>query len=468
MEPAPVEATGNSASPRMSRAPRGLTRERYALYCDEYELTMAQSFWLHGQNERVCFEMSVRHLPGQRGYLVVAGVEQVLAQLGTLRFTADDVERLAATGAYREDFLAFLGGVRFTGDAHAIPEGTVIGAATPLLRVTAPRIEATLVESALLAIINHQTSIASKTARIVTAARGLPVWDFSLRRVHGPEAGLGVARAAYIAGAAGTATVVAGARLGIPTAGTMAHHYVMAFGPEHEQASFEQFLRDYPGRSILLIDTYDTVHGAELALAASRATGVPLGGVRLDSGDIGALARSVRGLFDAAGMNDVRIFASGDLDETRIEELLTAGAPVDGFGVGTMLGTSYDAPALGGVYKLVAQREDGVMRPVIKRSTDKVSEPGVHQVFRTPTGDVVGLEDEPVDGEPLLAPVMAGGRSSPVPSLAAIRERCAAQLERVPAAQRRLHDPTPWPVRRSAGLRALRGALGVVDGEGPA
>ncbi|MBV9101316.1 MAG: nicotinate phosphoribosyltransferase [Candidatus Dormibacteraeota bacterium] len=439
--------------------PRALTCESYALFCDEYELTMAQSFWRHRQNGRVCFEVTVRHLPPGRGYLVVAGLEQVLAQLCGLRFSDADLAYLERIG-FEPGFTAFLRGLRFTGDVHAIAEGTVAGAGTPLLRVTAPRIEAMLVESALLAIVNHQTSIASKTARVVAAARGRDVWDFSLRRVHGPEAGLAVARAAYIAGAAGTATEVAGQRLGIPTSGTMAHHFVMAFGPDREQQGFEQFLRDYPGRATLLVDTYDTLRGVDHAIAASRSTGVALTGVRIDSGDIASLAKAARARFDAAGMPGVRILASGDLDEHRITELLDAGAPVDAFGVGTMLGTSYDAPALGGVFKLVAQEEDGALQPVMKRSAGKLTDPGVHQVFRTADGDVVGMDGEGVDGEPLLRQVMRGGVPGDIPSLDAGRLHCAAQRARIPDAQARLIDPAPWPVRRSPQLEALRDRLG--------
>ncbi len=439
--------------------PRAFSAESYALFCDEYELTMAQSFWLHRENERACFEMSVRHLPPQRGYLVCAGLEQVLAFLATLHFSDDDLAYLRGSGAYRDGFLDFLARVRFSGDVDAIAEGTVVGADTPLLRVTAPRIAATLVESALLSIVNHQTSIASKAARVVDAARGRDVWDFSLRRVHGPDAALGVARAAYLAGAAGTATVVAGQRLGIPTTGTMAHHYVLAFGPDHEQDAYEQFLRDYPGRGLLLIDTYDTVRGAELAIAACRATGIPLAGVRLDSGDIATLSREVRRRFDAAGLQSARIVASGDLDEKRIDAILQQSAAVDSFGVGTMLGTSYDAPALGGVYKLVAQQRGDVMEPVMKRSAGKVTDPGVHQVFRHGGWDTVSLQDEALPGRALMRCVMREGVAGELPSLEEARRYCAAERAAVPGPQRRIVEPEPWPVRRSERLESLRAEL---------
>lgn len=440
--------------------PRALTCESYALFCDEYELTMAQSFWRHDQNGIAAFELSVRHRPPHRGYLLFAGLEQVLASLASLRFDDAALAYLASTGTYERGFIDFLAALHFTGSVDAIPEGTITGADTPLLRITAPRIEATVVESAVLAIVNHQTSVATKAARVVDAAEGRPVWDFSLRRVHGPEAGLGVARAAYIAGAAGTATVVAGERLGIPTAGTMAHHFVLLFGPEHEQAAYEQFLRDYPERAMLLIDTYDTVHAVDIAVAASRATGVPITGVRIDSGDLAELSNEVRRRFDGAGMPHVRILASGDLDEYAIRDLVARGAHVDSFGVGTRLGTSLDAPALGGVLKLVAQQENGALQPVMKHSTDKVTEPGVHQVFRDGGGDVVGLDGEAVPGVALLGRVMTDGRPRDMPSLDEIRARAAAQVSGLPAAVRRIDDPEPWPVRRSAGLRALRQRMG--------
>lgn len=440
--------------------PRVLTGEPYALYCDEYELTMAQSFLRHDQNARAAFELSVRRLPPNRGYLVAAGLEQVLAHLATLRFDDAAIDYLRGTGAYDAEFLRFLAAVRFTGDVDAVPEGTVVGADTPIVRITAPRIEATLVESWVLATINHQTSIATKAARIVDAAGGRPVWDFALRRVQGPEAGLAVARAAYIGGAAGTATVVAGQRLGIPTTGTMAHHFVLLFGPDGETAAYEQFLLDYPDRAMLLIDTYDTVAAVDRVAAASHATRVAVTGVRIDSGDLLMLSRAVRAHLDDVGLTHTRIVASGDLDEFRIHELLAHAAPIDSFGVGTMMGTSYDAPALGGVYKLVAQEHDGVMQPVMKHSTDKITEPGVHQVYRSGDGDVIGLDGEALGGRRLVQRVMTAGTSQDLPVLAAIREHARDELALLPAAARRIADPAPRPVRRSPALQALRRTLG--------
>jgi nicotinate phosphoribosyltransferase len=443
--------------------PQALTCEPYALYCDEYELTMAQSFLRHGQNGIASFELSVRKLPPHRGYLVAAGLEQVLAHLERFAFDGAALDYLRGTGVYAPDFVEFLSALRFSGSVDAVPEGTAMGADAPILRITAPRIEATLVESWVLATINHQTSIATKAARVVDAAAGRPVWDFSLRRVHGPEAGIAVARAAYIGGAAGSATVVAGQRLGIPTTGTMAHHFVLLFGPDGEQQAYEQFLRDYPERATLLIDTFDTVAAVERVVAASRATGVAVTGVRIDSGDLAVLARAVRQRLDDWGMRDVHIVASSDLDEYRIRDMLSRGAPVDAFGVGTMMGTSYDAPALGGVFKLVAQVEEGELRPVMKHSTEKITEPGVHQVFRTGAGDVIGLDGEDVPGRRLLERMMTDGVAHDVPPLADIRQRALAEVAALPDEVRRLDDPAPLPVRRSPQLRALRRSLGAPE-----
>lgn len=446
----------------MPREPQSLTDCSLSLHTDEYALTMAQSFHRHGQTGAAAFEMTVRSLPPARGYLVAAGLEQACAHLRTLHFDGRDLEFLSRRGIYSPDFLDLLSRVRFSGDVDAIPEGTPIGAGVPLLRVTAPRIEATLVESSLLALINHQTMIASKASRIVDAAQGRSVWDFSLRRLHGPDAALGVARAAYIAGCAGTATVAAGARLGVPTTGTMAHHFVLAFGEDYEQAAFEQFLRDYPGRAVLLVDTYDTLRGVDRAIAASLSTGVPLAGVRLDSGDIAALARATRARLDAAGFARARITASGDLDEYRISELLAADhpAPIDSFGVGTMLGTSADAPSMGGVYKLVAQSRGDEMVPTMKVTSAKQTDPGVHQVFHTAEHDVIALHGEECAGEPLMSAVIRGGEMCcQLPSLEEIRVRCRRRVEALPAAVRRVADPEQWRVERSPRLVELRERL---------
>jgi nicotinate phosphoribosyltransferase len=455
--------TGDDRGDRLQRGGGALHGAGgYALYCDEYELTMAQSFLAHGQTGRAAFELGVRSLPSNRGYLVAAGLETALEYLEDLRFEDGDLAWLATRDIYGAAFIEHLRTLRFSGDVDAIPEGTPVGAGEPLLRVVAPRVEATLVESALLSIVNQQTLVATKTARLVDAAAGRPILDFSLRRSHGPDAGVGVARAAWIGGAAATATVVAGRRLGIPTSGTMAHHFVLAFGPDCEQGAFEQFLLDYPARAYLLVDTYDTLRGTERAIAASRAAGVPLAGVRLDSGDLATLAHHVRDLLDAAGMHEARIVVSNDLDEWSIDALVRAGAPVDAFGVGTALGTSSDAPALGGVYKLVAQEnlQTGELQPVMKRSVGKANDPGVHQVWRTAEGDVIGLASESLSGEPLLVPVVRAGRRLDAPEpLDAARERCRGGLSRLPDAVRRVTDPQLLAVHRSPRLDELRREL---------
>ena len=429
-----------------------------ALYCDEYELTMADSFVRHGQaDDLVSFELSVRHLPSNRGCLVVAGLAQAVEYLRNLRFTDEQCAFLRDQGVLSHSAIAEFSRLRFSGDVDAIPEGTCVGAGVPVLRVVARRVEATIVESALLALINHQTMVASKAVRIVMAAGSRGVWDYSLRRLHGPQAAPEVARAAYIAGCSGTATVEAAARYGVPTTGTMAHHYVMAFGADGEKHAFAQFLRDFPDRGVLLIDTFDSHRGIEQAIAASRETGISPRGVRLDSGDFAALAREARAMLDAAGLFRTLIVASGDLDEWRIAELVAAGAPIDSFGVGTRLGTSFDAPAVGGVYKLVAQGgDDGGAHPVLKRSTLKSTDPGQHQVFRHPDFDEIALVDEQRNGEPMLCPVLRhGDLVADLPSLEENRDRCVAERAWHTAETFRPTDPVPRRVERSPELLGL-------------
>jgi nicotinate phosphoribosyltransferase len=361
------------------------------LLTDLYELTMAAAYFEQGRTDRASFELFVRSLPPRRRYLVVAGLEQALDFLETLRFTADEIDYLRGQPVFKNvsrEFFAFLKDLRFTGEVWAMPEGTVAFANEPLLRVTAPIIEAQIVETALLAIINHQTLIATKAARVVAAARGRPVIEFGTRRAHGIEAGVLGARAAYIGGCAGTSNVEAGRRFGIPIFGTMAHSFVMAF--EREQDAFDSFLKVFPDTATILVDTYDTI----AAVKSLRGKQIPA--VRLDSGDIEYLSAEVRKCLDEAGMTTTKIFVSGDLDEDRITELLDAGAPIDAFGVGTRLATSYDAPALGGVYKLVSGR--------VKLSADKATYPGPKQVWRSDAGDIITAADETAPGTPLLVP----------------------------------------------------------------
>ncbi|MCY3601582.1 MAG: nicotinate phosphoribosyltransferase [Chloroflexi bacterium] len=439
--------------------------DNVAAFVDLYELTMAASYFAHGMNEPATFELSVRQLPPRRGFLVACGLEDALAYLDGLAFSDDTIDYLRSLGTFDEAFLDSLSRLRFTGDVWAVPEGEAIFAREPLLRVTAPLIEAQLAETFLLSAITFQTMIATKASRIALASGDRAFVDFSGRRDHGADAALRVARAAFVGGASGTSNVLAGQLYGLDLSGTMAHSYVLSFPDEAD--AFRAYARDFPDGAVLLIDTYDTVEGARRAAAVVnelRAEGVTIRAVRLDSGDLAALARTVRGVLDEAGCGDISIFASSDLDEYRIAELLAEGAPIDAFGVGTRLGTSADAPSLGGVYKLVA----GPRGPVMKRSAGKGSLPGVKQVYREERdgqslADTIALADEPgIPGRPLLAQVMASGeRISPAEPLAALRERREAAVAGLPEAARDLKAPADaYTVRLSGGLTNLVRRLG--------
>ncbi len=432
-----------------------------ALLTDLYELTMAASYFAQGMNEPATFELFVRRLPGDRRFLVAAGLDDALHYLERLRFDDAAISYLRSLGIFRAPFLEFLGGLRFTGEVWAMPEGEVFFPDEPVLRVTAPLIEAQIVETFLLNIINFQSLIASKAARLALVCGERQFVDFSPRRDQGPDAALKVARASYIGGAAATSNVLAGRAYGIPLSGTMAHSFIMSFADEAD--AFRAFARDFPERSILLIDTYDTVEGARRAVSVARELapeGIRIQGVRLDSGDLGELSKAVRRILDDGGLAETRIFASGDLDEFRISELLESGAPIDAFGVGTQLGTSADAPALGGVYKLV---EDSA-GPKMKHSAGKITWPGRKQVYRrveggVMAGDTIALATETgVGGEPLLRNVMAGGaRLGEAESLTVIRERCAERLRLLPGSLRRITGPfEPYPVEYSPGLVAMQ------------
>ena len=432
-----------------------------ALSTDLYEITMLAGYVTAGHAPLASFELFTRRLPANRGYLVAAGLEQALVFLEEVRFTPADIDYLRSLPELQRlppwFFDRYLSNFRFTGDVHAVPEGTPVFAGEPLLRVTAPLPEAQLVETALLAIVSFQTSVASKAARVVHAAQGRPVVEFGARRAHGPEAAALAARAAYLAGCAGTSNLEAGARWGIPVYGTMAHSWVLAFDDELE--AFRTFTNLYGERATLLLDTYDTVRALERALAA----GLRPAAVRLDSGDLLALGRTVRRRLDEAGLERSRILVSGDLDEFRIAELLAAGAPVDGFGVGAALSTSFDAPSLNAVYKLVEVERGSTARAVMKLSADKQTWPGRKQVWRVVDAgrmvrDVIALEDDPAPpgAVPLLEPVMKEGRRlTPPRPLAEIRQEAAAKIAQLPAAVRALHAPAPYPVERTSGLSAL-------------
>ena len=400
-------------------------------------------------------------MPARRGFLLTAGLEQALDFLETLRFSPEDLAWLRESSRFGKGMLDYLAALRFSGDVHAMPEGTVFFADEPILRVTAPLPVAQLIETRLINIVHFQCLVASKAARMMLAAPGKLMVDFGLRRAHGAEAGVMAARASYIAGFAGTATVLAGELYGIPIFGTMAHSFVQAH--DDEAAAFELFAQSRPENLTLLIDTYDTEAGARKVVALAprlAARGIKIGAVRLDSGDLAALSKSVRRILDQGGLNDVRIFASGGLDEDSVAAMLHAGAPIDGFGMGTSLTTSSDVPALDCVYKL--QEYAGLARR--KQSTGKATWPGRKQVWRRydadgrMRGDILSLEDEAQEGEPLLQMVMQGGkRMAASPALADIRTRAAGELARLPAPLRRLEGAAPYPVEIGAALRRMAG-----------
>jgi nicotinate phosphoribosyltransferase len=430
-----------------------------ALLTDLYQLTMLLAYRRHAMNETAVFEFFVRKLPPQRNFLVAAGLEQVLEFLEDLRFTQQELDWLRDQPGFPPDFLEELRGLRFTGDVHAMPEGSIFFAEEPILRVTAPIAQAQLVESRIINLLHFQTMVASKAVRCHLAAPDKLLVDFGLRRAHGAEAGLLAARAAYVAGFAGTATVLAGQRFGIPLYGTMAHSFIQAHGDETD--AFEHFARAHPQNVVLLIDTYDTEAAAEKVVALARRLkpeGIGIRAVRLDSGDLGAHARKVRSILNAGGFPEIRIFVSGGLNEVMLRDLLAAGAPIDGFGVGTSLVTSEDAPALDCVYKL----QEYAGEPRRKRSEGKATWPGRKQVYRSYDGagrlegDTIALETEVCAGEPLLHPVMEQGRRiAGKRPLDESRERTLAELDRLPLRLRSLEPGEPPPVTISQQVRAL-------------
>jgi nicotinate phosphoribosyltransferase len=443
-----------------------LVTRHAALFTDLYELTMAASYFREGMHGAATFSLFSRKLPRTRSFLVAAGLEDVLEYLRTVRFSAEAIEYLRSLGLFEAPFLEALRHVCFTGSVRAVPEGTVVFPDEPLVEITAPIIEAQLVETAVINFCHFQTVLASKAVRSVLAARGRPIVEFGLRRTPGTDAGMKAARCTYLVGAEMSSNVLAGLTYGIPPMGTMAHSYVVAF-PD-ELASFRAFARTFPDHATLLIDTYDTVAAAHKAVVVAKemeARGHRLGGVRLDSGDLAALSREVRHVLDAAGLDYVRIFASGGLDEHVIEDLVAQGAPIDAFGVGTRMDVSADAPYLDMAYKLV--RYDG--RNVLKTSPGKETWTGEKQAYRFRgsdgrfSHDVLALRDEPPPpgAEPLLQTVMTGGHpvAAARPSLAAIRRYCAAQVATLPDPVVRLRKPGAYPVHYSDRLRAVQAAL---------
>lgn len=437
---------------------------RGPLLTDLYELTMAAAYFVKGKHrERATFELSIRRLPENRSFLLAAGLEQAVEHLCNLKFSADEiryVKRHPMFSTVPAEFFDYLAGLRFTGDLWAMPEGAVVFAEEPLLHITAPVIEAQIAETYLLSMLTYQTMVATKAARMVAAAEGRRIVEFGSRRAHGPQAGLLAARAAYLGGCAATSNTLAGKEFGIPTVGTAAHSWTMAF--DEEADAFNAFIDVFGEKSTLLLDTYDCMEGARIAAGIRRG----FKGVRIDSGDIVGLSREVRALLDRSGHMDASIMASGDLNEYRIREYLQAGAPLDSFGVGTDLVTSRDAPSLSGIFKLVEMERDGQIRPTAKFSDEKSTWPGKKQVFRyaSATGsfghDVIGRAQEEagrhVGAETLLKPVMENGELlGPLPSLAESRGVAAASLARLPSRYRRLETPDIYPVRRSPALEAL-------------
>lgn len=430
------------------------------LLTDLYQLNMLQAYLDHGQTDTAVFEFFVRRLPARRGFLMAAGLQQALEFLENLQFSNEEIDWLRESHRFSDRVVDYLARLRFSGDVDAMPEGSVFFENEPIIRVTAPLPQAQLVESRLINILHFQSLIASKAARMVLAAPGKQLVDFGLRRAHGAEAGLMAARASYLAGFDGTATVLAGKDFGIPIFGTMAHSFIQAH--DDETAAFSAFAHSRPDNLVLLIDTYDTEAAARKVVKLAprlKEAGIAVRAVRLDSGDLIALSKLVRRILDDGDLRDVTIFASGGLDEDDLVRMAEANAPIDGFGVGTSLATSSDAPALDCAYKL--QEYAGIARR--KRSAGKVTWPGRKQVWRSfgddgrMTGDVLALLDDRQAGEPLLVPVMRGGqRLAAPPKLADIRQKVAHGLAQLPEPLRRLSGGTAaFPVTVAAGLRAL-------------
>jgi len=441
-----------------------------ALLTDLYELTMLHAYFQAGMDETAVFEFTVRALPPERGFLLAAGLEQALEHAEGFQVTADELVWLRRSGRFDDAFVDWLGALRFTGDVHAMPEGTLCFPDEPLLRVTAPLPQAQILETRLINILNLQTMLASKAARFVLAAPDKLLVDFGLRRAHGAEAGLYAARASHIAGFAGSATVLADKLFGVPSYGTMAHSFIQAH--DDEEAAFEAFARAQPDNCVLLIDTYDTEAAANKVVALAprlRRAGVHITAVRIDSGDLAAHARKVRAILDEGGLGSTRIFVSGGLDEQRVAALLAAGAPIDGFGIGSSMDTSADAPYLDCAYKL----QEYAGRPRRKRSEGKATWPGRKQVFRHYASDgsldhdlVTAAADEQ-PGTPLLEPVMrAGERLAPPEPLGDIRARAAAELARLPAGLRALGpERADYRVAIAPALRRLAEEVDTATGQ---
>ena len=436
-----------------------------ALFTDLYQLTMAQAYWESGTTARATFSLFFRSYPPDRAYFVLAGVQDVLEFLESFHFSDSDVGHLESLGTFKQGFLRFISGLRFTGSVRAMDEGAIFFANEPVLEVTAPIVEAQIVETFLINQINLQSILATKASRVVHAARGKTVVDFAARRTHGVDAAGKMARAGYIVGFAGTSNLLAGRLYGIPLFGTMAHSFVQAFATEEE--SFRAYARSFPESTTLLVDTIDTLEGVGKAAAVAkemRQRGHSLRAIRLDSGDLLELSIKSRAMLDQAGLGDTQIFASGGLDEFEIESLLNAGAPIDGFGVGTRVGVSADAPWTDCAYKLVEYDD----RPTLKLSSGKRTAPGRKQVFRYGGADgaylrdTIGLADERrVDeGEELLGEAMTHGRRvRQAEDLGQVRKRFVREFSRLPHEHKVLKSPATYRVAVSEKLNGLQQAL---------
>ncbi len=439
-----------------------VNKKNLGLLIDLYELTMCASYLENGKEEEIAtFDLFIRKLPVNRSYYIFAGLEHTLQFLEEITFQKDSIRFLGREG-FKEEFLEFLQKFRFTGDVSAVPEGSIVFPNEPLIRVTAPIIEAQIVETYLLNCVNLQTMIATKASRIVEAAKGRPVIDFGLRRCHGTDAGMKAARASYIAGCTGTSNVLAGHTYGIPVFGTMAHSFVQSFSEEAD--AFRAFVKSFPEKSTFLIDTYDTILGAKKAanVAMEMKSGLMFQGVRLDSGDLSTLSKEVRRILNQHNLASADIFASGDLDEYKIRDLLKANSPIDVFGVGTSMDTSSDQPYVDVVYKLSERIKNGKPIPVMKLSEGKTTLPGRKNIYRhkDPTGmyqgDIIGLQDETIKGEPMLQPVMKNGAIIyHMPSLDEIREKTRHCLSDLPGKYKKLTQAPKYPITLSQGLKSL-------------
>lgn len=437
--------------------------ENMSMFTDFYELTMCASYFDNKNFEPATFDLFIRRFPENRSYFLFAGLEEALEYLQNIKFTDNQISYLKKQG-FAQDFLGYLKNFKFAGDVHAVPEGTVVFPNEPIIRVTAPIIEAQLVETFLLNTVNLQTMIATKASRVVHAAKGRSIIEFGLRREHGIDAGMKVARSSYIAGCQGTSNVLAGQTYGIPVFGTMAHSFIMSYPKEID--AFRAFAKTFPNKSTLLIDTYNDISGAEKAALVGKeleSQGYKLGGVRLDSGDLAKSSQKIRKILDTQGLNYVKIFASGDLDEFKIASLLEQNAEIDSFGVGTKMGTSSDRPYLDIIYKLCeTMSTDGSFVPIMKLSEEKNTLPGRKQIYRFVDQDdmfekdVIALADERMQGEGLLVKVIEEGKLvHKLPLIEQMRTNAKANLSKLPERYKALTHAPVYPVQLSNNLQSL-------------